>query len=68
VASLWEKNSWWAKFSNNCSKKVGLAPWMEEGLQNWKLWCVMDSKHNKCVSIVEWRQSRWLWCGAQGVN
>jgi hypothetical protein len=22
---------------------------------NWKLWCVMDSKHNKCVPIVKWR-------------
>ncbi len=30
---------------------------------NWKPWCVMDSKHNKCVPIVG-----WLWCGAQGVN
>jgi hypothetical protein len=32
VASLWEKNSWRAKFSKNWSKKkVRLAPWMEEG-------------------------------------
>jgi hypothetical protein len=30
---------------------------------NWKLWCVLDSKHNKCVPIA-----RWLWCDAQGAN
>ncbi len=35
---------------------------------NWKPWCGMDSKHNKCVPIVGWRQSWWLWCGAQGAN
>jgi hypothetical protein len=31
---------------------------------NWKLWCVTDSKHNKCAPIVEWRQLEWLlvWC------
>jgi hypothetical protein len=34
---------------------------------NWKLWCVMDSKHNKCVPIVGWKQLWWLWCGVQGV-
>ncbi len=22
---------------------------------NWKLWCVMDSKHNKCAPFVGWR-------------
>ncbi len=32
---MWEKNSWWAKFSKNWSKKKArLAPWMEEGTQN----------------------------------
>ncbi len=35
---------------------------------NWKPWCVMDSKHNKYVPIIRWKQLRWLWCGAQGVN
>jgi hypothetical protein len=36
VASLWGKNSWWAKFSNNwLKKKVKLAPWMEEGTQKF---------------------------------
>ncbi len=35
---------------------------------NWKLWCVMDSKHNKCVPIIKWRQSTWLWCVVQGAN
>ncbi len=35
---------------------------------NWKLQCVMDSKHNKCAPIIGWRQSGWLWCGAQGAN
>jgi hypothetical protein len=35
VAKLWEKISWWAKFSKNWSKiKVKLAPWMEKGVQN----------------------------------
>jgi hypothetical protein len=35
VVSLWEKISWWAKFSKNwLKKKVRLAPWMEEGNQN----------------------------------
>jgi len=35
VVDLWEKNSWWAKFLKNFSKKkVILAPWMEEGIQN----------------------------------
>ncbi len=34
-ASLWEKISWWAKFSKNWLKKTAkLAPWMEEGTQN----------------------------------
>jgi hypothetical protein len=23
---------------------------------NWKPWCVMDSKPNKCAFIVEWKQ------------
>jgi len=35
---------------------------------NWKPWCVMDSKHSKCVPIVGWRQSGWLWCGVQGAD
>jgi transposase-like protein len=36
VASLWEKNSWWAKISKNWfKKKMKLAPWMEEGIQNF---------------------------------
>jgi hypothetical protein len=35
---------------------------------NWKLWCVMDSKHNKCVLVVGWRQLGWSWCVAQGAN
>jgi hypothetical protein len=35
---------------------------------NWKSWCVMDSKHSKCAPIVRWKKSRWLCCGAQGVN
>jgi hypothetical protein len=35
---------------------------------NWKPWCVMDSKHNKCIPIVEWSQLGWLWCGAQDAN
>jgi hypothetical protein len=35
VENLWEKISWWTKFSKNCSKKKArLAPWMEEGAQN----------------------------------
>jgi hypothetical protein len=35
VVNLWEKNSWWAKFSKNRSKKKAkLAPWMEEGTRN----------------------------------
>jgi hypothetical protein len=35
VVDLWEKNSWWAKFLKNFSKKkVRLAPWMEECIQN----------------------------------
>ncbi len=48
VASLWAKNSWWAKFLKNWLKLKTLWP-------NWKLWCVMDSKHNKCAPIVRWR-------------
>jgi hypothetical protein len=35
---------------------------------NWKPWCVMDSKHSKCVPIDGWSQSGWLWCGVQGAN
>jgi hypothetical protein len=35
---------------------------------NWKSWCFMDCKHNKCPPIVEWRQLGWLCCGAQSVN
>jgi hypothetical protein len=27
--------------------------------QNWKVWHLMDFKHNECAPIVEWRQSRW---------
>ncbi len=23
---------------------------------NWKPWCVMDSKPNKCAFVVEWKQ------------
>jgi transposase-like protein len=35
VVKLWGKNSWWAKFLKNWSKKkTKLAPWMEEGTQN----------------------------------
>ncbi len=35
MANLWEKISWWTKFSKNWSKKnAKLAPWMEEGAQN----------------------------------
>ncbi len=34
---------------------------------NCKLWCVMDSKHNKCAPIVMWKWSKW-WCDAQGMN
>jgi len=21
---------------------------------NWKLWCVMDSKHSKCAPVIRW--------------
>ncbi len=28
----------------------------------------MDSKQNKGVPIVKWKQLWWLWCGEQGVN
>jgi len=35
---------------------------------NWKLWCGMDSKHNKCVPIVGWKQSKWLLCVVKGAN
>jgi hypothetical protein len=36
VVNLWEKISWWAKFSKNWSKKKAkLTPWMEEGIQNF---------------------------------
>jgi hypothetical protein len=61
VANLWEKISWWTKFLKKISKKKARqAPWMEEDVQNllaqWKLWCVMDSKHKKCAPIVEWKQ------------
>ncbi len=31
---------------------------------NLKLWCVMDAKHDKCVPIIRYRLSGWLWCGA----
>jgi hypothetical protein len=34
VVGLWEKNSWWTKFSKNLSKKAKLAPWMEKCAQN----------------------------------
>ncbi len=35
MVSLWEKISWWAKFSKNWSKKKEkLAPLMEKGTQN----------------------------------
>jgi hypothetical protein len=27
---------------------------------NWKLWCVINSKHNKCAPIVRWKQLGWL--------
>ncbi len=33
-----------------CSKPFG---------PNLKLWCIMDSKHDKCVPIVGWRQLGW---------
>jgi hypothetical protein len=42
---------------------------MEEGTRNLLAQIgscgitLMDSKHSKCVPIVGWRQSRWLWCG-----
>jgi hypothetical protein len=31
VTNLWDKISWWAKFSKNFLKKAGPKPWMEEG-------------------------------------
>jgi len=31
---------------------------------DWKLWHLMDSKHEKCVPIIRYRLSRWLWRGA----
>jgi hypothetical protein len=32
VVDLWDKISWWVKFSKKISKKKAiLAPWMEEG-------------------------------------
>jgi hypothetical protein len=35
VASLWEKNSWWAKFLKNwLKKKMRLAPWDVEYFVN----------------------------------
>ncbi len=35
MANLWEKISWWGKFSKNWSKKkTRLTPWMEEGAPN----------------------------------
>jgi hypothetical protein len=35
VVDLWDKISWWVKFSKNFSKKKAiLTPWMEEGVQN----------------------------------
>jgi len=35
VANLWEKISWWVKFSKNrLKKKAKLTPWMEEGARN----------------------------------
>jgi hypothetical protein len=27
---------------------------------NWKLWCVMNSKHSKCAPVVRCRQSTWF--------
>jgi hypothetical protein len=35
---------------------------------NWKSWCLMDFRHNKCAPIVGRKQSRWLRWGAQGAN
>jgi hypothetical protein len=32
--------------------------------KSWPMKFVMS----KCAPIVRWRQSKWLWCGAQGVN
>jgi hypothetical protein len=74
VANLWEKISLWAKFLKNWLKKKAGAYTMDERRHskhfspNWKSWCVMDSKHNKCAPIIEWRQLMQLWCGAQGAN
>jgi hypothetical protein len=57
---LWEKISQWVKFSNNffeegeTSTMDGKKIFKTFG-PNWKSWCVMDSKHNKCVPIVGWR-------------
>jgi len=61
VASLWDKISWWAKFLKKLFEEKGKISTMDGRRclkpfgPNWKL-CVMDSKHNKCAPIVEWRQ------------
>jgi hypothetical protein len=60
-------------FEELIEEKGEASPWMEKRPlklynPNWKLWCVMDSKHNKCALIVRWRQSKWLLCGVQRVN
>jgi hypothetical protein len=60
-------------FEELVEEKGEASPWMEKRplkpySPNWKLWCVMDSKHNKCALIVRWRQSKWLLCGVQRVN
>ncbi len=52
VASLWEKISWWAKFSKNFSKKKArLAPWMEEGA--WNLLAQIGSNVVLWIPIIE---------------
>jgi hypothetical protein len=69
VVDLWEKVSWWAKFTKSFSKKKSrLAPWMEESTQNLialiKRSGLVDYKRSKCVHFVAWRQLGCLWCGA----
>jgi hypothetical protein len=74
VVKLWDKVTWCAKFNKNfLRKKVRLAPWMEEEVQNLLSQIGsqgtmnskhMDSKHIKYVSFVGSKQSKWLWCGA----
>jgi hypothetical protein len=34
VVDLWDKISWWVKFSEKSSQKAKLTPWMKEGIQN----------------------------------